>query len=200
MNEDVTITWLLYRSTIWTALLAGFAPAAIANFKRRPVMGWYLYGFACTFVAWPLITLATIHALLVRPRTVSPEARQGQRRADALALLAESSVRSYPSWIAELRRKSPGGIDRRRYVYEKIGPGEPIELIRETANQSDDHTVSFHHRGIHLGYVPKRHRWVAPAIDDGRSLVAIVDKVKVGGILRRRAKSVRVRIAVLDAR
>ncbi len=200
MNEDVIIPWLLYRSTIWTALLAGLAPAAIANFKRRPVMGWYLYGFACTFVAWPLIALATIHALLVRSRTVSPEVRQRQRRADALALLAESSVRSYPSWIAELRRKSPEGIDRRRYVYEKIGPGEPIELIREPANQRDDHAVSFRHRGIHLGYVPKRHRWVAPAIDEGRRLVAIVDKVKVGGILRRRAKFVRVRIAVLDAR
>ena len=200
MHEDVIIPWLLYRSTIWAALLAGLATAAIANFKRRPVMGWYLYGFACTFVAWPLITLATIHALLVRPRTVSPEARQRQRRADALALLAESSVRSYPSWIAELRRKSPEGIDRRHYVYEKIGPGEPIELIREPANQRDDHAVSFRHRGIHLGYVPKRHRWVAPAIDEGHWLVAIVDKVKVGGILRRRAKFVRVRIAVLDAR
>ena len=200
MNEDVIIPWLLYRPTIETALLAGFAPAAIANFKRRRVMGWYLYGFACTFVAWPLIALATIHALLVRPRTVSPEARQRQRRADALALLAESSVRSYPSWIAELRRKSPEGIDRRHYVYEKIGPGEPIELIREPANHRDDHAVSFRHRGIHLGYVPKRHRWVAPAIDEGHWLVAIVDKVKVGGILRRRAKFVRVRIAVLDAR
>ena len=200
MNEDVIIPWLLHRSTIWTALLAGLAPAAIANFKRRPVMGWYLYGFACTFVAWPLVTLATIHALLVRPRTVSPEARQGQRRADALALLEESSVRSYPSWIAELRRKSPEGVDRRRYVYEKIGPGEPIELVREPANQRDDQTVAFCHRGIHLGYVPKRHCWVAPAIDEGRRLVAIVDKVKVGGILRRRAKSVHVRIAVLDAR
>ena len=200
MNEDIVIPWLLYRSTIWTALLAGLAPAAIANFKRRPVMGWYLYGFGCTLVAWPLITLATIHALLVRPRTVSPEARQRQRRADALALLAESSVRSYPSWIAELRRKSPRGIDRRRYVYEKIGPGEPIELIREPANQRDDHTVAFCHRGIQLGYVPKRHYWVASAIDNGCRLVAIVEKVKIGGILRRRAKFVHVRIAVLDGR
>ena len=198
MNEDAIIPWLLDRST--TALLAGFAPAAIANFKRRPVMGWYLYGFACAFVAWPLVTLAAIHAFLAHPRIVSPEARRKQRRADALALLAESSVRSYPSWIAEFRRKSPEGVDRRRYVYEKIGPGEPIELRREPANQRDDHIVSFRHGGIHLGYVPKRHGWVAPAIDEGRWLVAIVDKVKVGGILRRRAKSVRVRIAVLDAR
>ena len=200
MNEDVIIAWLLHRPPIWTALLAALAPAAIAHFKRRSPMRWYLYGLVCTLVAWPLIALPTIHALLVHSRTVSPEVRQRQRRADTLALLAESSVRSYPSWIAELRRKSPEGIDRRRYAYEKIGPGESIELIREPANRRNDRVVAFRHRGVHLGYVPKRHRWVAPAIDDGRRLVAIVDKVKVGGIVRRRAKSVRVRIAVLDAR
>jgi hypothetical protein len=200
MNEDVIIPWLLQRSTIWTALLAGLAPAVVANFKRRAMMPWYLYGFACTLVALPLITLPTIHAFLLRPRTLSPEARQKQRRADALALLAESSVRSYPTWIAELRRKSPEGVDRRRYVYKEIGPGESIELVRELADQRHKHAVAFRHRGVHLGYVPKRHDWVAPAIDDGRRLVAIVDKIKVGGIFRRRAKFVRIRIAVLDAR
>jgi hypothetical protein len=200
MNEDVIIPWLLQRSTLWTALLAGLAPAVVANFKRRSMMPWYLYGFACTLVALPLITLPTIHAFLLRPRTLSPEARRKQRRADALALLAESSVRSYPTWIAELRRKSPEGVDRRGYVYKEIGPGESIELVRELADQRDKHAVAFRHRGVHLGYVPKRHDWVAPAIDDGRRLVAIVDKVKVGGIFRRRAKFVRIRIAVLDAR
>jgi hypothetical protein len=199
MNEDVIIAWLLQRSTMW-ALLAGLAPAIIARFKRRPVILWYLYGVACTLVAWPLIAVPTIHALFLRPRTASPEVRERQRRADALALLAESSVRSYPSWIAELRRKSPAGVDRRRYAYEHIGPGDAIELVRDPAHRRDDHAVAFRHHGVHLGYVPKRHRWVAPAIDDGRRLVAIVDKVKVGGILRRRAKSVRVRIAVLDGR
>jgi len=48
--------------------------------------------------------------------------------------------------------------------------------------------------------VPKRHHWVALALDDGRRLVAIVDEVKVGGLFRRRAKFVSVRIVVLDAR
>ena len=199
MNEDFIIPWLLQHSTIWTAVLAALAPAMIANFKRRSVMRWYLYGFACTLVAWPLITLPTVHAFLLRPRTMSPEARQRQRRADALALLAETSVQSYPTWIAELIRKSPEGVDRRRYVYKDIGPGESIELVREGAGRGDHHAVAFRHRGVHLGYVPKRHRWVAPAIDDGRRLVAIVDKVKVGGIVRRRAKFVGVRIVALDA-
>ncbi|MGB8557696.1 MAG: HIRAN domain-containing protein [Pseudolabrys sp.] len=173
-------------------------PALIANLKQRPMLHWYCYGVACTLVAWPLIALPTVHALILRPRTASPEARQRQRRADALALLAESSVRSYPTWIADLRHRSPAGVDRRRYIYKEIKPGESIELIRELVNQSN--AVAFRHRGVHLGYVPKRHHWVAPALDDGRRLVAIVDKIKVGGVFRRRAKSVRVRIAVLDAR
>jgi len=199
MNEDLITPWLLQRSDIWMALLAGLAPAMIANFKRRPVMRWYFYGFACTLLAWPLITVPTVHAFLLWPRTMSPEIRRRQRRADALALIAESSVRSYPTWIAELGRKSPEGVDRRRYVYREIGPGDSIELIRESADHCDKHAVAFRHRGVHIGYVPRRHHWVAHAIDDERRLVAIVDKVTVGFFLRR-AKFVRVRIAILDAR
>ncbi len=198
MNQDVILPWLLQPSTIWTALLVGLAPAMIANFKRRSVMRWYLYGFACTLVAWPLITLPTVHAFLLRPAAMSPKARQRQRRADMLALLAESSVRSYPTWIAELKRKSPEGVDRRRYVYEKIKPGDSIELIREDSDHRE-HAVAFRHCGVHIGYVPKKHFWVARAIDDRRRLLAIVDKVKVGGLFRPRAKSVGVRVVVFDA-
>jgi hypothetical protein len=198
MNDDVIIPWLLESSTIWTALLVGLAPATIANFKRRSMMHWYLYGFTCTLVALPLIALPTVHAFLLQPRTMSPEARQRQRRADALALIAENSVQSYPMWIAELKRKSPEGVDRRRYVYEKIRPGDSIELIREDTDHRE-HAVAFQHRGVHIGYVPKRHFWLARAIDDRRRLLAIVDRVKIGGIFRRRAKSVEVRVVVLDA-
>ena len=201
MSEDLFITpWLLHPAPPWTALLAGLVPALIANFKQRPILPWYCYGFACSLVAWPLIALPTVHALLLRPRTTSAEGRRRQRRADALALLEESSVRSYPTWIADLRHKSPTGVDRRRYIYKEIKPGELIELVRELANQNNKDAVAFRHRGVHLGYVPKRHHWVAPALDDGRRLIAIVDKIKVGGLFRRRAKFVRVRIAVLDAR
>jgi hypothetical protein len=119
-----------------------------------------------------------------------------QRRADALALLAESSVRSYPSWIADLRRKSPAGVDRRKYAYEQIAPGEALELVREHANRSDSHAVAYHHRGVHLGYVPRRHRWIADALDDGLRLAAIAVNVK-SGIFRRRARFVGTRIVVL---
>jgi hypothetical protein len=51
MSEDVVIPWLLYRPPIWTVLLAALAPAAVAHFRRRSPMRWYLYGLACTLVA-----------------------------------------------------------------------------------------------------------------------------------------------------
>jgi hypothetical protein len=124
-----------------------------------------------------------------------------RRRADALALLAEGSVRSYPSWIAELKRKLlAGNVDRRRYAYEHIRPGEALELVRGPVEQEHRHAVAYHHRGVLLGYVPTRHRWIAQALDDGIRLTAIADKVKIGGIFRRRAKYVGTRIVVLDDR
>ena len=199
MYEDLIAPWLMQYPTIWTALLIGLVPAMIANFKRRSVMRWYAYGFACSLVALPLVTLPTAHAFLLRSRSASPKSRQRERRTDALALLAESSVRSYPTWIADLRLKSPDGVDRRRYVYEKIRPGDSIELVRENTDHYE-HAVAFRHCGVHIGYVPKKHFWLAHAIDDGRRLLAIVDKVKAGGVFRRRAKSVGVRVVVLDAR
>src|SRR5262245_62721104 len=177
MNEDAIIQWLLQYSTIWTALLIGLASVMVANFKRRSIIGWYLYGFTCTLVAWPLITLPTIHAFLLHRPTTSPEARQRRQRADALALLAEDSVRSYPTWIAELKRKSPEGVDRRRYIYENIRPGDSIELIREDVGQPE-HAVAFRHRGINLGYVPKPNFWVTTPIAGKRGLLRLLETHK----------------------
>jgi len=121
-----------------------------------------------------------------------------RRRADALALIAESSVRSYPSWVAELKRKSrTSTIDRRQYAYENIRPGEALELVRGPADSNDSHAVAYHHRGVLLGYVPRRHRWIAKALDDGLRLAAIAERIKIGGIFRRRAKFIGTRIVVL---
>ena len=72
------------------------------------------------------------------------------------------------------------------------------ELVRELANRSDGGSVAYCHRGVRLGYVPKRQRWIADALDDGLSLIAVAMKVKVGWINRRRAKFVATRIVVLS--
>src|SRR5260370_32223607 len=83
---------------------------------------WYLYGFVCALVAWPAVALPAIHALLVRPHGKPEQISQQRRRESALALLKEESVRSYPSWIAELKGKSPAGMELRRYAYEHLEP------------------------------------------------------------------------------
>ena len=198
MDESIVIQWLLQNTPIWVALILGFVPALVAGIRRRPKTLWYLYGLACALVAWPLVALPTIHALFLRRRIDRPEQIRDQRRAAALALLAEDSVRSYPSWIAELRRKSTAGIDRRHYAYEHLGPGEPLELIRGPTNPSNDHAVAYYHRGVHLGYVPRRHRWIAEALDDGLHLMVLVENVKPSWIFRRRAKFVGTRIIVFS--
>jgi HIRAN domain len=197
MNQTTFLEWLPLLRRIGVALAIGFAPALIARWKRRPMTPWYLYGLVCGLLAWPAVALPAIHALLVRRRGKPEQISQQRRRRSALALLKEEGVRSYPSWIAEFRGKSPTGVELRRYAYEHLEPGESLVLFRERAEPGDKHAVSYRHRDVHLGYVPKRHRWIADAIDDGRRLLAIVETVKTGWIFHRRATSVRTRIIVL---
>ena len=199
-NEAIVIQLLLQNSPIWVAFMLGFVPALVASVKQRPKTRWYLYGLLCALVAWPLVMLPTIHALLLRRRIDAPEPMGQRRRADALALLKEASVRSYPSWIAELGSKSRAGADRHHYAYRNLRPGEALELVREPFNASDDHAVAYYHRAVRLGFVPKRHRWIAEALDDGLSLTAIVENVKFNWIFRRRARFVGTRIIVLSDR
>src|SRR5262249_11374769 len=197
MNEAIVIPWLQQSWPIWLAFILAFMPPLMAELRGRPRTRWYLYGLACALVAWPLVTLPTIHVLLLRRRNdMSEQVSRQRRRADALALLAEDSVRSYPSWITELSQ-SPAGIDRRRYAHEHLAAGEALELVRESTSPTSEHAVSYRHRAVHLGYVPKRHHWIAEALDDGLRLAVIVENVQVGLIFRRRAKFVGTRIVVL---
>ena len=139
-----------------------------------------------------------IRVFPLRPRNgTSEQKRRRRRRADALALIAEEGVRSYPSWIAELRSESRDGIDRSRYAYEHLGAGDALELVRERTGPTSDRAVSYYHRAVHLGYVPKQHHWIAAALDDGLRLAVIVEKIKRGWIARRRAKFIGTRIVVL---
>jgi hypothetical protein len=121
-----------------------------------------------------------------------------RRRADALALLAEESVRSYRSWIAELSGESSDGVDRCRYAYEQLGAGEALALVRERTGQTSDRAVSYYHRALHLGYVPRQHHWIAAALDDGVHLAVIVERIKRGWRIPHRAKFVGTRIIVVN--
>src|SRR6516225_9947100 len=131
-----------------------------------------------------------------RRKRASEQTGIQRRRADAHALIAEESVRSYRSWIAELSGESDG-VDRRRYAYEQLGAGEALALVRERTGPTSDRAVSYYHRAVHLGYVPKQNHWIAAALDDGLHLAVIVEKIKRGWKVPRSAKFVGTRIIVL---
>jgi hypothetical protein len=143
MNEAIVIQWLQRNWPIGVAFILGLIPTLIAELKGRPKARWYLYGVACALIAWPLVTLPTIHALCLQRRNGrSGQIGRQRRRTDALALLAEESVRSYPSWISELSRISPDGIDRRRYAYEQIWAGaEPSPLLPSLSASNGRHST-----------------------------------------------------------
>ncbi len=180
-------------------LFLGTVPAAIAHARGKRFVVWWIYGAAAALFAWPLVVVPTLHALLIRPRLrfMSKEDRERRRRADALALIKEPSLRTYASRIKELRHPSPAGVDRRRYVYRFIRPGDALELVREANITRNAHATAYYHRGIHLGYVPKQQSWVAEALDDGLRLAVIVEKVRMGWFRRSRARSVRTRLVIL---
>jgi hypothetical protein len=185
-------SWLLEPLPLWTLLFLGVVPGVIAHARGRPVVTWCIYGLSAALFAWPLVVVPTVHALLVHPRGrfMTKEQRERQRRADALALIKEPGLRTFPSRVTELRRLSPAGVDRRRYVYEHIKPGDVIELVRESSHPRNGRATAYYHRGTHLGYVPRRQSWVADALDDGLRLAVIVERVRMSWFRRQRARSV----------
>jgi hypothetical protein len=58
MNQTAILEWLPQLQRIGVALVIGFVPALIAPWKRRAMMPWYLYGFACALLAWPAVAPA----------------------------------------------------------------------------------------------------------------------------------------------
>jgi hypothetical protein len=199
---DEIASWLpLEWLPLGLLVCVGTVPAAIAQARGRRLVVWLIYGVAAALFAWPLVLVPTVHALFTRPRLrfISKEDRERRRRADALALIREPSLQTYGSRVKELRRTSPAGVDRRRYVYASIQPGDALELVREAAASRNAHATAYYHRGVHLGYVPKGQSWVAEALDDGLRLAVIVERVRMSWF-RRRARSVRTRLVMLRDR
>lgn len=199
---DEIASWLpLEWIPLGLLVCVGTVPAAIAQARGRRLVIWLIYGVAAALFAWPLVLVPTVHALFTRPRLrfISKEDRERRRRADALALIREPSLQTYGSRVKELRRTSPAGVDRRRYVYASIQPGDALELVREAAPARNAHATAYYHRGVHLGYVPKGQSWVAEALDDGLRLAVIVEQVRMSWF-RRRARSVRTRFVMLRDR
>ena len=199
---DEIASWLpLEWLPLGLLVCVGTVPAAIAQARGRRLVIWLVYGVAAALFAWPLVLVPTVHALFTRPRLrfISKEDRERRRRADALALIREPSLQTYGSRVKELRRTSPAGVDRRRYVYASIQPGDALELVREAPPARNAHATAYYHRGVHLGYLPKGQSWVAEALDDGLRLAVIVEQVRMSWF-RRRARSVRTRLVMLRDR
>jgi hypothetical protein len=108
------------------------------------------------------------------------------------------AARSYPSWIAGLTYRAANGLDRARFCWQKLKPGDVLDLVREPENEHDEKAVAVMLGGAHLGYVPERHHWVARALDDGQTLRCTVENMSPRGVFVRRAKHVGLQIAVLD--
>lgn len=197
---DGIFSWLSPESlTLPVSLFLGTVPAAIARARGHRLVIWWVYGVAAALFAWPLVVVPTVHVLLSRPRLrLSTEDRERQRRADALALINEPTIRTYPSCIRQLRRLSPAGVDRRHYVYAFIRPGDALELVREANAPRNPLATAYYHRGVHLGYVPRQQSWVAEALDDGLRLAVIVENVRMSWFRRRRARSVRTRLIMFS--
>jgi len=199
---DEIASWLpLEWLPLGLLVCVGTVPAAIAQARGRRLVIWLVYGVAAALFAWPLVLVPTVHALFTRPRLrfISKEDRERRRRADALALIREPSLQTYGSRVKELRRTSPAGVDRRRYVYASVQPGDALELVREAAPARNAHATAYYHRGVHLGYVPKGQSWVAEALDDGLRLAVIVEQVRMSWFCRR-ARSVQTRLVMLRDR
>ncbi len=88
--------------------------------------------------------------------------------------------RAYPSFVAGLAhsvRHKGACRSRARYAFAMVHAGDPLLLVREPDNPHDDRAVAVHHQGFPLGYVPKRHRWVADSIDEGDRITASVTTI-----------------------
>ena len=118
-------------------------------------------------------------ALILRPRTASPEARQRQRPADVLALLAESSVRSYRTWIADLRHRSPAGSivaaisTRRSSLASRSTYLRTCQSKQRGGISTPRRSPRLRNEATPLGRASLRRR---------PSSCPIVDKIKVGGV------------------
>jgi hypothetical protein len=197
MNETTMFEWLLQLQPIGVALVLGFVPALIARWKRRRMTPWYLYGLVCALLAWPAVALPAIHALLVRrygnSEQISPQRRRPARWPCSKRRVCGPTRVGSPNCDAN----RPSGSSVAAMRVSTLDRARRSCSFRERAEAGDEHAVSYRHRDVHLGYVPRRHRWIADAIDDGLRLIAIVETVKTGWVFRQRAKFVGTRIIVL---
>lgn len=65
-----------------------------------------------------------------------------------------------------------------KQVWEALAIGDPLELVREPANEEDRNAVRIEWCGFHLGYLPKeRNSDIARQLDRGAPLLARITQI-----------------------
>lgn len=152
---------------------------------------WFVVGFVAAFV---LLAASTAIRVAIRKLATLLHGEPEYIGLHKRAVPAGGELRWYPSWIAGLAWRSPTGLKRWTYVYRHLKPGIELELRREPLNKFDHLAVAYYHHGNHVGYVPRKHHWVAEAMDEGHRLSAIVHELEIKGLFIRRATHVRTAI------
>lgn len=113
--------------------------------------------------------------------------------------LPDLRTRSYPSWIAGLRYTGPDGTNRGKYC-KGLRPGTVLSLVREPDNPHSESglAVAVKHSGRHLGYIPNRHHWVGSAMDEGKVVDCVVDRINTTGWFFVRARFVGLTLTVAN--
>jgi hypothetical protein len=104
--------------------------------------------------------------------------------------------RSYTSFIAGLRHRAPDGTHRQRYCARQLKRGVTVELTPEPDNPSNAAAIAVKHAGRHLGYIPKRHDWVAASLAAGDTVACSVDEIEYVGWPFKRAGRVVLRVDI----
>ena len=63
-----------------------------------------------------------------------------------------------------------------------------LEVFRDLDNEFDDLAVAIYQRDprVLLGYIPRKHDWIARALDEGKVLTIVIDDIQRRGLVRRK--------------
>lgn len=77
-------------------------------------------------------------------------------------------------------QKNRDGSDRQTILW-KTKPGDPVRLVREPDNPYDEDAVAVYVKHGQIGYVSRDYlHWLAPMLDEGMDVKAIVHAVRGG--------------------
>lgn len=141
--------------------------------------GWTLLGWVAA-LAWALA--ATTDRGDVDPAVVRYVERQAPARPPEPVAAGDplAGGRPYRSWVAGLKfADGATGVSRAAYAAARVQEEDELVPVREPLNPHDPRAVRLDHAGFALGYLPRRHDWIAAAIDEGKRVRIFVDEVDV---------------------